>query len=244
MIRIHPLRCGTIHPPVPGKPFAQRRELPVWCYLIEHPKGRILVDTGLPHQLPHRLRHYYQPEITPEQTLLTQLSKRGLAPTDLDLVLITHLDPDHIGGLHEVAAAKEVWISEEEYYWTCRNAFSRRQPKSLWEGIPFHTFYFKGTPIGPVKHSFDLFDDGSIQLVLVPGHTFGMYAIVLENNGRRAVLSADITIENRHYSQGYVYHPRRQKEALQWLHRTIEDPCCVAALSSHDPQGNEDIIEL
>lgn len=106
MMKVHILRCGTVHLATGRSPFAPRVTLPVWCYLVEHPaQGLLLVDTGLGIQsLGPFLTWHYRCE--PGPSITEQLNKRGFAPTELDAVILSDLDIDHTGGVHELRAAK------------------------------------------------------------------------------------------------------------------------------------------
>ena len=122
-MKIHVLQCGSIRvdPTVPfGKRFdlieAARQlttadkcriTLPVFTYLIEHPKGLILVDTGwcrdispqgvydpkaVAAVLPAQMAAFFHPFVPKGMAIHERLAGMGLAPEDLDYVLLTHLD--------------------------------------------------------------------------------------------------------------------------------------------------------
>ena len=92
--------------------------LPVSVYLIEHPKGRILVDTGWHRDMSPNgvydkkaqikslgswiLYHVNQGRIANGQAVDEQLATMGIKPGDLDYVLLTHLDCDHANGIVQV----------------------------------------------------------------------------------------------------------------------------------------------
>ena len=118
----------------PAKADARRTKadariwLPVSAYLVEHPKGLFLVDAGLPRtvsptgvedraaQLRMFGRGWYtlvHSVVEPGQSIGEQLAARGIRPRDLDYVLFSHLDPDHIAGISEVRGAKRLLVPEE-----------------------------------------------------------------------------------------------------------------------------------
>lgn len=242
---VHILRCGTIRVPRGHSPFAQRQELPVWCYLVAHPAhGPILVDTGLGTlPLPGRLRRYYDPD--PQPTVAEQLARLGIRPADLAMVLLSDLDVDHTGGLHTLTAAPRFLVSEEEYYWTCRRAFSRRQPGSFWDGhVHLETYYLRGTTLGPAKHSLDIFGDGSLTSVLTAGHTFGCCTTLLRWNGKTLLLAGNAVRDGRTLKDDYVYHPYQQEKTVRWLRTFRDDPSCLGILATHDAGETERIIRL
>ena len=61
----------------------------------------------------------------------------------------------------------------------------------MWDGINFETFDFAETGAGPVGKSFDLFGDGTIELVNIPGHTSGLAAMKISNGNKFVLLFAD-----------------------------------------------------
>ena len=97
--------------------------LPVSVYLIEHPKGLILVDTGWHRDMSPEgvydkaaqikslgsrvLYNVNQGQILLGEAVDEQLETMGIKPADLDYVLLTHLDCDHANGLRAVKITRE-----------------------------------------------------------------------------------------------------------------------------------------
>ena len=234
-MKIHILQCGSIRvdPTVPfGKrldlieaarqltaPDKNRITLPVFTYLIEHPKGLILVDTGLCREisprgvydakaaatvLPPRMAALLHPSLPEGMAIHEQLAGMGLAPEDLDYVLLTHLDVDHVAGLRHVSRAKHIVLPEYEYYWSCRTVYKMRQPQDLWIQYPMERPFYRGSAMGPNHWVIDLFGDESIQLVNVPGHTEGQAAIIVRNGGKFVLLTADAAFSPRNWQESIV----------------------------------------
>ena len=142
-MKLHILRCGEICvSPVAALSggsgaadtarmlTARERErvtLPVFCYLIEHPKGLVLMDTGwcrdisprgdydpkaVRQVLPAQLAALYRPCLPEGEAIHEQLAALGLRPEDLDCVLLTHLDADHTAGLRHLRGAKRMLVAE------------------------------------------------------------------------------------------------------------------------------------
>ncbi len=109
------------------------------------------------------------------QAINEQLSKLGIKTSDLDYVLLRHMHTDHASGLKLVKDAKNILLSYLELEDTKK--YSVRYASPMWDGVPLSTFSFKNSGIGPVGKSYDLFNDGSILLVNIPGHTNGLFAI-------------------------------------------------------------------
>ena len=177
-----------------------------------------------------------------------QLAGMGIGPEDLDYVLLTHLDVDHVAGLRHVSKAKHIVLPEYEYYWSCRTVYKIRQPQELWIQYPMERPYYRGSSLGPNRWVIDLFGDESIQLVNVPGHTEGQAAIVIRNGGRFVLLTADAAFSPRNWQEnivpGFGFARDFQRKSLRWIADMAADPGCAAVLCSHDPEVKPGIITL
>lgn len=278
-IKVHVLHCGSISvsPSVPyggdvnlshsaGQIFAPEKNriaLPVSVYLIEHPKGLILMDTGWSRRispegvydpgavrrvLPPHLAAFYRPSVAPGQTALEQLCAMGLRPEELDFVLLSHLDPDHVCALKDFKNARRLLLAEEERWWTVRTVYRMRQPQELWFPYKPEIFWYKGTPVGPNRWSYDLFGDESVTLVSLPGHTDGMFGMMIKNGNRFLLLAADAAFGRRSWEElitpGFGFNPVAQRKSLVWLREMAADAGCLGILSSHDPDIRPQVIEI
>lgn len=95
---------GAMFGPVP-KPLWEKKVAPdarnriplgTNCILVSGPSGRVLLDTGLGNKLSAKQQDIYASE--PPETLLASLAARGLTPEDIDHVVLSHCDFDHLGG--------------------------------------------------------------------------------------------------------------------------------------------------
>ena len=240
-----------------------RVTLPVCCFLVEHPKGLLLVDTGwcrelsprgvydpkaVSQVLPPHLAALYRPYLPSGMAIHEQLADRGIRPGDLEAVILTHLDPDHVAGLRHLSGAKRILLPEDEYFWACRTVYKARQPWSLWKDFPIERLYYRGSPLGPNHWAIDLFGDESVQLVNVPGHTDGQAAVLLRSGGKFVLLAADAAFSSRNWQElitpGYGFSRDWQLRSLRWIAETAADPGCAAVLCSHDPDLRPHCIEF
>lgn len=105
--RVHHLNCGTMLPLGRQLPAVMPRDLVAHCLLVERPDGLTLVDTGIGvadvQQRAARLGRAFMllvgPVLDPAETAAAQVSALGFAPGDVTDIVLTHLDPDHSGGL-------------------------------------------------------------------------------------------------------------------------------------------------
>ena len=243
-------------------PDSRRLTLPVACYLIEHPRGLVLADTGLSRELspagvydpkaaskllPPQLAAFYRPFVPKGMTAVEQLGALGIAPKDLELIILTHLDADHVMGLKSLRGAKKILLPEDEYFWSCRTVYKMRQPRELWIGENITREFYRGSPLGPNRWAIDVFGDESLELVNVPGHTDGQAAVVVRNGGRFVILAADAAFSPRNWQEeitpGFGFDRQQQLKSLRWLAETEKDPGCVKILCSHDADIAPQVIE-
>ena len=244
-------------------PDSRRLTLPVSCYLIEHPRGLMLVDTGLSREispagvydakavaaiLSPQLAAFYHPYVPTDMTAAEQLNSMGIRPEDLKLIVLTHLDADHVMGLRSLRGAEKILLPEDEYFWSCRAVYKMRQPWKLWMGENITREFYRGSSLGPNRCAIDVFGDESLQLVNVPGHTDGQAAVIVRNGGRFVILAADAAFSPRNWLEeitpGYGFDRRQQLKSLHWLAEMEKDPGCVKILCSHDADIKPQVIEF
>lgn len=269
MIKLHVFHTGSVivdrgipykdkNPLAPLGVFRgkdKKVELPVSVYLIEHPNGNILIDTGWssryaaerPHRFFGLLGDISTPVVKPGDAVDEKLAALGLRDADIGCIVFSHMDFDHTSGLEHLRRAKRVMASEEEYADSGKYFF--RYVKSSWDFMPIETFSFAETGIGPVGKSFDLFGDGSVVLVNTPGHTHGLVTtLVTGADGHYAAIAGDTfyTQENlkQHIIPGFTVNRALAEKSLDYMLTLAADPNCTALLASHDPERKEQIITL
>ncbi len=240
-----------------------RVTLPVFAYLIEHPKGPVLVDTGWCREispegiydakaaaevLPSHLAALFHPSVPKGMAIHEQLSAMGIRPEDLTCVLLTHLDADHTAGLRHVSGAKRILVPEDEYFWSCRTVYKARQPAELWIRYITERPFYRGAPLGPNRGVIDVFGDESVQMVNVPGHTDGQAAVLVRNGGKFVLLAADAAYSPRNWREmitpGFGFDVNWQRKSLCWIAEMAEEPGCAAVLCSHDPEIKPGVITI
>ncbi len=237
--------------------------LPVSVYLIEHPKGLILVDTGWHRDMSPEgvydkaaqikslgsrvLYNVNQGQIPLGEAVDEQLATMGVKPADLDYVLLTHLDCDHANGLRAVKDAKHIIVAQEELDCARKNGFIRYK-KKWWEGCNLETIEWNGTE-GPVQKSFDLFGDGSIKMINIPGHCDGLCAVkIIREDGKYVLLFSDGGYATKSWKEmitsGVSLDKEMQKKSLMWIREQSMDTNCIESLATHDTDIKPHVIEL
>jgi len=235
--------------------------IPVSCYLIEHPKGLILFDTGWSREMSPDgtydkkaqkkhlgFLHYClnQGKVSMGETAEEQLAKRGIKPEDIDYVILSHMHSDHASALRSFKNAKKILLSEEENEDITKYAY--RYATGQWKGVKLETFHLENNGIGPVGKSLDFFRDGTIELINIPGHTSGLCAMKISNGGGFVLLFADGGYAEKSWKElirpGTALDGSMAMKSLKWIHDTALDPNCVEALANHDPGVDPHTIEI
>jgi len=173
--------------------------LPTYAWLIDHPEGIIVVDTGQGTHLldgvksmhPY-LRWEVRFRINPEEEIGPRLRALGVAARDVRRVVLTHLHIDHDGGLAHFPDS-EILVSRQELRaargWTgpVRGYFPSRWP--TWFNPT--ALDFAAEPFGPFGMSTRLTRAGDVVAVATPGHTGGHLSVVVVANGIRYVIAGD-----------------------------------------------------
>ncbi|CAM3580894.1 N-acyl homoserine lactonase family protein [Corallococcus sp. ZKHCc1 1396] len=156
------------------------------CYLIRHPKGDLLWDTGFSEaiaDMPGGLRPQGAPmRFEMPRKLTVQLAELGLAPADIDYLSFSHMHFDHAGNANLFASAK--WIVDADEYASAFSETAHRRGEV--------THYSALEHVKPVLMEgdapYDVFGDGSVSIHQAPGHTPGHTVLLLKTAKSGAVL--------------------------------------------------------
>ena len=175
-----------------------------------------------------------------------QLIRKGVHTSELDYVLLTHLDCDHANGLPLVKDAKQIMVAEDEVK-SAKKSMIRYQ-KQWWKDVKLNQFQWNGFE-GPFQKSFDLFGDGSIQLINIPGHADGLFAVKVMNSEEKYVLLfSDGGYAKKSWSEmitsGISSDKEKQKKSLEWIREQSINGNCLESLANHDPDIKPHVIEL
>ncbi|MBC7263531.1 MAG: N-acyl homoserine lactonase family protein [Chloroflexi bacterium] len=187
----------------------KERRLPVLAFVIEHPAGLVVFDTGLSSQVAHNPASYLGPlynrllpfRSLPDMDLPSQMRQRGLAPENVRTVILSHLHFDHTGGLRAFQNA-EVKVSEVE--WTAaqgRLTFVRGYKKQEYAGLPIQPIVYGGSPDADSRSSYDVMGDGQIVLVPTYGHTRGHQSLLLDLDSGLVLLAGDAVYCAENYTK-------------------------------------------
>ena len=235
-VRLHPLLAGRALAPAAallresGR-LAWRRALglgvgkdawmpiPIQAFLVEHPgAGLVLIDSGLHPSVAVKpsenfgrvtLLAFRDLQMDAGQALPAQLRERGLDPSAVKTVVMTHLHVDHASGISEFPGATFL-VSRAEW-----DAAADQGPTHGYVTRQFdHAFDYRLLDFeGAVREgagsartgataslvvsfsgfarSFDVFGDGSVRVVYTPGHTLGHMSVVLRTARGEVLVAGD-----------------------------------------------------
>jgi len=191
--RLYVFDCGTLVYNRPEDYNLKRDEVKdtnmgVTCYLVVHPRGMLIYDTGLNDRLVGRplyenvLDGYAQVKFN---TLSGQLADIGITPRNIDYLVLSHYHWDHIGNAGDFAGS--TWLVYQGDRDRMFTSAARAQP---WFN-QYSALENSRTKI--LTGDYDVFGDGSVIVLATPGHTEGHCSLLvrLKNTGP-VVLSGDL----------------------------------------------------
>lgn len=145
------------------------RELAVPCYVIEHPRGRMLWDGGLPSAIattPGWQQDGGGGATRLDRTLPQQLAAMDLGMDAFDYVAFSHMHFDHVGVANELRGGTLlIQRAEHDATFGGGTASPGFDPK-LYEGL-------RTARAQILDGDHDVFGDGAVRIIAAPGHTPG-----------------------------------------------------------------------
>ena len=148
------------------------------CFLIVHPRGTLLWETGLNDAVYNRPEGGGARHDKIDKSLKSQLAEVGYKPTDITYLAISHSHADHSGNANDYASA--TWIAqkaERDFM------FSPTAPSTAGEYAAL-----KDAKTINIEGDHDVFGDGSVILISTPGHTPGHQCLLVKLPKTGAVL--------------------------------------------------------
>jgi glyoxylase-like metal-dependent hydrolase (beta-lactamase superfamily II) len=206
--RLYVIDCGTLVYNRPEDYNLTREQvadtnMAVPCFLVIHPAGILLFDTGLPDRLVGRPLYenvdegYGQIKFT---TLRGQLADIGVAPSDITYLAISHSHWDHVGNANDYAGS--IWLTQKAELDFMFGAMAEPAYVAAYADLRHaRMIVFEG--------DHDVFGDGTVVLKFTPGHTPGhqaLYVKLAKSGG--VVISGDLY----HYAEERTLHRMPKEE--------------------------------
>jgi N-acyl homoserine lactone hydrolase len=264
-IRIHAIQTGTVaikelqrdgggrEKQSLLRVFADRRwtqPLPILAWLIEHPEGLIVLDTGETARVSERgyftrwhpyFRTALREWVAPEQEIGPQIRTLGYSPDDVRWVVLSHFHTDHVGGLAHFPNS-EIISSRADFEYS-RGLLGRARGF-----LPQHwPHWFAPTlvepaarPFGPFPESTPLTAAGDVLLLPTPGHTPGHLSVALEHGDSVFLFAADASYTQQFMLDGVVDgvspDPAAAQRTLARIQQLVSERATVY-LPTHDPEA-------
>jgi glyoxylase-like metal-dependent hydrolase (beta-lactamase superfamily II) len=270
-MKIHAIQTGTVivkQLQMQGKGHGAQRllntmfdkawsePLPIYAWVIEHPEGVIVIDTGEtartaePGYFPWWHPYYrlaVRVQVAPEDEIGPQLRALGIGPEDVRWVILTHMHTDHAGGLPHFPKS-EILVTRSEYE-------AARGVKGQLRGyLPQHwpTWFqptlltFESNPFGSFSASHTLTKAGDITLIPTTGHAPGHMSVILQEGEQAIFFAGDPSYNQRlmlaEALDGVAADEQSARATVHAIHTFVQQTPTVY-LPSHDSDAARRLAE-
>jgi len=217
---------------------------PVGFYVIAHPKGNIIFDTGNNDKTITDAEGWWGPlakgfglKMTKDDAIPAQLAKIGMKTDDIKYVVLGHMHLDHGGNVSQFPNSTVVVQNDE-------------LKAAWWPDVGYSIYYIPGDfeatkkmNIVRLEGDIDLFGDGSFRLFRAPGHTPGsQFAVVRLKNTGPVILTSDTVYLKESLDKNLIppipgtWSPKAMYEGYQKI-RLIRDTEGAQIFIAHDPEA-------
>ena len=198
-MKMHLLPCGRLKMRknifLPAAERGESIELSVSSALLKHSQANVLFDTGCHPSVPEDpegrwggLAKLMVPIMQPGEHVLTGLAGLGLDPDDIDMVINSHLHPDHCGCNAFFRKATFLVHADELSAARASDSEANGYLAVDWD---------QPMPFDAINSQRDVFGDGRIVLLPLPGHTPGSIGALARLDRSGTFLLAGDTVSLR-----------------------------------------------
>ncbi len=239
-LRLYAMTCGWLTAPTALFLAGEkgRLRIPVPCYLIDHPQGRVLFDSGMPvaaqtdpEDSLGPAAPFFDVEFRQGEELAARLEVLGIDVAGVRILVNSHLHFDHAGGNAQVPNARLViqrreWEAGADADLVAQNFFDPRH-------------YDLGHELEMIDGEHDLFGDGSVVCIPTHGHSPGHQSLRVRLPGGDVVLSADAcylrqTLERSQLPGGVIHDREQMLASLEKLRKLQRAGARI--FYGHDPE--------
>jgi len=198
---------------IPTYPKAKDITIPVSMWILKHPKGVVVFDTGNNVAISDgadNCKKYWaagscdflKPSQTRGDVIDQQLAKVGIKVDDVKVVISSHSHLDHSGNIAMFPKAIHVFQKKELYqgYWP--EKFQGRETNGTFvlnDLVAARNYNYM-----ELEGDYDLFGDGTVQILSTPGHTLGHQSLKVKLPQTGSVIISQDAIWMQENADGYV----------------------------------------
>lgn len=203
------------------------------CYLIRHGDDLMLWDTGLPAQIAGKGAQTDGGfTMTLASTIDDQLRAAKINPADIDIIGISHFHDDHTGQMAGFPKAKLLTGKGDWSLVTAPN------PDAGMNIAPYSPWAKQGGTVEAVSGDHDVFGDGSVVMLDLPGHTPGHTALQVMTDKGPVLLTGDLTHFNENYANDGIptwnTDPQDSLASIQRFKKLAKDTNATVVIQ-HEP---------
>ncbi len=233
---------STRRSPIAYTGLFQRRDsritVPVKCFYVSVRDHHFLVDAGWSKEVIHHPKKHLGaglyfasvPVMQGGEAAVDQLKNQPL-----DRILMTHLDCDHISGLHDFKNIP-IYSSKEEI-----DGMSKKKIRygNMAKGLSIQTLQWESDTDALFGKSCDVYGDGSVIAYLTPTHSPGSVIYQITDRDHFALIIGDNGYTEDSWKKGLLpgplYHAENMKKALRWINEQSKKDNCAGIFCAHDP---------
>jgi N-acyl homoserine lactone hydrolase len=213
-----------------------RIKVPVKCFYVIVKNHAFLVDAGWSEQVVGNAKKHlgFGLNFASEPVMLREeAAKYQLTGKRIDCIMMTHLDCDHVSGVHDFMDNKVI-CSREEYAYAQKNHI--RYGKLL-NGLKFEYINFTNDDNAPFGKSSDIFGDGSVIAYLTPTHSAGSVIYKIEEDQKYYLVVGDNGYMKESWEKGIIpgplYDADNMLKCLAWIKEKSNEPECLGIFCAH-----------
>lgn len=228
--------------------------LPIWVWVIEHPEGTIVIDTGENTAVNNLDKYLYSESwflrfqfkhaakflVKEEDELPNRLQQINLRAADVKLVVLTHLHLDHTDGL-KFFPKQEIMVGEHEY-----NNAQNNMPSTYPDWFKPNRVRYQANRLEVFNDAYPITAAEDLLYFPTPGHTRGHSSVLFKTDEYDIIFAGDSS-----YSQEQVITGQLAGVQVDYAksRQTYNQLLAYAAmrksiyLPTHDEQAGQRLVD-